>query len=66
MALDLAEQLSVLAPVTQKASKQMMARVIHHSSPDCSDLIREVYGSSDFKEGVRSFLAGQPAQWRGK
>ena len=66
MALDLAEQLSVLAPVTQKASKQMMARVIHHSLPDCSDLIREVYGSSDFKEGVRSFLAGQPAQWRGK
>ena len=66
MALDLAEQLSVLAPVTQKASKQMMARVIHHSLPDCSDLIREVYGSSDFKEGVTSFLAGQPAQWRGK
>jgi len=66
MALDLAEQLSVLAPVTQKASKQMMARVIHHSLPDCTDLIREVYGSSDFKEGVRSFLAGQPAQWRGK
>ena len=66
MALDLAEQLSVLAPVTQKASKQIMARVIHHSLPDCSDLIREVYGSSDFKDGVRSFLAGEPAQWKGK
>jgi enoyl-CoA hydratase/carnithine racemase len=66
MALDLAEQLSALAPVTQKASKQIMARVIHHSLPDCSDLIREVYGSSDFKDGVRSFLAGEPAQWKGK
>lgn len=66
MALDLAEQLSALAPVTQKASKQIMARVIHHSLPDCSDLIREVYGSSDFKDGVRSFLAGVPAQWKGK
>jgi len=55
-----------LAPVTQKASKQIMARVIHHSLPDCSDLIREVYGSSDFKDGVRSFLAGEPAQWKGK
>jgi hypothetical protein len=25
-----------------------------------------VYGSSDFKDGVRSFLAGEPAQWKGK
>jgi hypothetical protein len=25
-----------------------------------------VYGSSYFKDGVRSFLAGEPAQWKGK
>lgn len=66
MAFDLAEQLSVLAPITQKASKQMIARIIHHSLPDCSDLIKEVYGSTDFKEGVSSFLAGKPAQWQGR
>lgn len=66
MAYNLAEQLSVLAPITQKASKQIMARVINNTLPDCSDLIREVYGSSDFKEGVSSFLAGKPANWEGK
>lgn len=66
MAFELAEQLSALAPITQKASKQMIARIIHHSQPDCSDLIKEVYGSADFKEGVNSFLAGKPAEWQGK
>jgi enoyl-CoA hydratase/carnithine racemase len=66
VSLDLAKQLSVMAPITQKASKLITARVIAHSLPDCSDLISEVYGSADFKEGVDAFLSGRPAQWRGR
>jgi enoyl-CoA hydratase/carnithine racemase len=62
----LAERLSKLAPITQKASKLIMARIIANQLPDCEDLIRETYGSTDFKNGVASFLKGEPPVWTGK
>lgn len=62
----LAERLSKLAPITQKASKLAMARMIANQLPDCQDLIRETYGSDDFKNGVASFLKGEPPIWVGK
>lgn len=62
----LAERLSKLAPITQKASKLAMARIIANQLPDCQDLIRETYGSEDFKNGVASFLKGEPPVWTGK
>jgi enoyl-CoA hydratase/carnithine racemase len=65
ISVDLAQQLARLAPITQKASKLIMARVMSHSLPNCDDLIREVYGSKDFKEGVEAFLSGRPPQWQG-
>jgi enoyl-CoA hydratase/carnithine racemase len=55
-----------LAPITQKSSKQTLARMIKNNLPDCSDLIRECYGSDDFKNGVASFLEGKPPVWTGK
>lgn len=62
----LAERLMKLAPITQKASKQALARLIKNNLPDCSDLIRECYGSDDFKNGVAAFLDGKPPVWTGK
>ena len=62
----LAERLMKLAPITQKSSKQTLARMIKNNLPDCSDLIRECYGSDDFKNGVVSFLEGKPPIWTGK
>ena len=62
----LADRLMKLAPITQKSSKQTLARVIKNNLPDCSDLIRECYGSEDFKNGVTSFLDGKPPVWTGK
>ena len=62
----LAERLAKLAPITQKASKLTMARIIENQLPDCQDLIRETYGSNDFKNGVASFLKGEPPVWTGK
>ena len=62
----LAERLSKLAPITQKASKLIMARIITNQMPDCEDLIRETYGSTDFKNGVASFLKGEPPVWTGQ
>lgn len=65
-ALALAERLSKLAPITQKVSKLTLTRLITNQLPNCSDLIRECYGSDDFKMGVTAFLAGQAPTWTGK
>jgi enoyl-CoA hydratase/carnithine racemase len=62
----LAERLMSLAPITQKSSKQTLARIIKNNLPDCHDLIRECYGSDDFRNGVASFLDGKPPSWSGK
>jgi enoyl-CoA hydratase/carnithine racemase len=62
----LANKLAVLAPITQKASKLALARLLESNLPDCTDLMRETYNSQDFKEGVNAFLAGRPPKWEGK
>jgi len=62
----LAERLSKLAPITQKSSKLVLARLIKNQLPDCSDLICETYGSNDFKSGVAAFLNGKVPIWSGK
>ena len=62
----LAERLSKLAPITQKSSKLVLARLLKNQLPDCTDLIAETYGSNDFRNGVASFLKGEPPQWTGK
>lgn len=64
-AVNLAERLSKLAPITQKSSKLVLARLIKNNLPDCSDLISETYGSNDFQNGVASFLKGKPTIWTG-
>jgi enoyl-CoA hydratase/carnithine racemase len=63
---DLADTLAVLAPITQKASKVTLARLMEHNLPDCTELMRETYNSIDFKEGVHAFLEGRPPKWIGK
>ncbi|MEN9863087.1 MAG: hypothetical protein RLZZ601_851 [Pseudomonadota bacterium] len=62
----LAERLMKLAPITQKSTKLTLARLIKNNLPDCSDLIRECYGSEDFKNGVSAFLDGKPPVWTGR
>lgn len=65
-AKNLAERLSMLAPITQKSSKLVLARLIKNNLPDCADLIRETYASADFKNGVTSFLKGELPVWVGR
>jgi enoyl-CoA hydratase len=62
----LAQKLASLAPITQKASKIVLARILQNNLPDCTDLMRETYNSQDFKEGVNAFLEGRPPKWVGK
>lgn len=61
----LAEKLAVLAPITQKASKLTLTRLLNNNLPDCSELMRETYNSQDFREGVNAFLQGRPPKWQG-
>ena len=62
----LATKLAALAPITQKASKITLARLMESNLPDCTELMRETYNSVDFKEGVNAFLEGRPPKWLGK
>jgi len=62
----LASKLGSLAPVTQKVSKAMMHRILRSQLPNCDDLVKECYGSADFKTGVKAFLSGIPPKWEGK
>ncbi len=62
----LCERLAKNAPLTQAASKAALRRLTYANIPDIDDLIREVYGSEDFRRGVRGFLAKTPPEWTGK
>jgi enoyl-CoA hydratase/carnithine racemase len=56
------------APLTTRASKEMIRRLSYANLPNVDDLIEQVYGSEDFKKGVRNFLDKNKAvpQWRGR
>ena len=45
------------APLTTRATKEMISRMTFGNLPDVEDLIAEVYGSADFRRGVADFLA---------
>ena len=62
----LIEKLLTHAPLTMKVSKEALRRVGKASEPDIEDLIATVYGSHDFAEGVRSFLAKEEPAWAGR
>lgn len=55
------------APLTTRATKETIRRLRSASLPNVDDLIEQVYGSDDFKKGVRNFLAKNksPPQWSG-
>ncbi len=64
---DLLAKLASLAPLTLRATKQMVARVLTTlASGEAEDLVREVYDSRDFKEGVRAFSEKRPPSWEGR
>jgi enoyl-CoA hydratase/carnithine racemase len=59
-------RLAGLAPVTQQVSKEALNRLLRHELPEAEDLIRRTYGSEDFREGVRAFVARRPPAWTGR
>lgn len=64
---DLVEKLTGLSPVTLRATKQLVQRVLDGIAADAGDdVVREVYGSRDFREGVTAFLGKRPPRWEGR
>ena len=62
----IAAELSTRACSTVRATKQMLIRLRDHRRPPsgaADDIIRECYGSREFKEGVAAFLAGRKPNW---
>lgn len=57
--------LAAHAPKTLRAAKEGARRVMAANLPDCEDLIRDCYGSSDFRIGVEAFLAKRKPIWTG-
>lgn len=53
------------APMTVAACREIFNR-LSTSTPDDSDIIARVYGSSDFAEGVAAFLAKRKPEWSGR
>ncbi|EQD85483.1 enoyl-CoA hydratase/isomerase family protein [Saccharopolyspora erythraea] len=54
------------APLTMWAAKQAARRLRLANLPDGDDLVRAVFGSEDFRHGVRSFLDKEKPRWTGR
>lgn len=66
-ALAVAEGIASLAPLTLRASKEMVRRLRAATAvAQDEDLIRTCYGSEDFHAGVTAFLAKRSPRWRGR
>lgn len=63
---ELCVRLAANAPVTMRVTKEGLRRVLHAGLPEGLDLIRECYGSRDFKIGVEAFMAKEQPLWTGK
>jgi enoyl-CoA hydratase/carnithine racemase len=62
-----AQKVASHAPITLWATKEAVRRLqAARALPDGDDIVRRVYGSDDFKEGVRAFVEKRPPRWTGK
>jgi enoyl-CoA hydratase/carnithine racemase len=64
--LELAALVAGQAPLTLRAAKEAIRRILHRMTPEESDdLILMCYMSDDFQEGVNAFLEKRKPTWTG-
>lgn len=63
----LAAQLAEHAPLTMRATKELLRRLRERGpAVHDEDVIGEVYASADFREGLDAFLAKRKPNWQGR
>jgi enoyl-CoA hydratase len=60
------EKLLANAPLTLSASKAAMGRILSRDLDPADDLIGLVYGSEDFRRGVKAFVNKEKPEWLGR
>jgi enoyl-CoA hydratase/carnithine racemase len=63
---ELCDRLVNHAPITMRVSKEAIRRLLHAGLPGDHDLVRECYGSEDFRRGVRAFVDKREPEWTGR
>jgi enoyl-CoA hydratase/carnithine racemase len=62
---ELCEQLAGHAPITLRVTKEALRRLREAGLPEGEDLVREAYGSADFRAAVGAFAEKRAPRWRG-
>lgn len=62
----LCDRVAQYAPLTLKAAKESVRRIVHLDGDNADDLVRLCYGSEDFRNGVKAFTTKTPARWQGR
>lgn len=62
----LCDRIATYAPITLQVTREAIRRIVSRSLADGDDLVRRVYGSSDFHEGVTAFVEKRRPRWEGR